>query len=98
MSMALLIPTAPPETDPTESHCDSPDLQPTLLHILVSPLLLFFLFFFNINLFIIVYFWLCWVFVAASGLSLAVASGSYSLLWSTGCRCVGFSSCGMQAQ
>ena len=32
----------------------------------------------KINLFI--YFWLCWVFVAARGLSLVVASGGYSLL------------------
>ena len=27
------------------------------------------------------YFWLCWVFVAACGLSLVVASGGYSSLW-----------------
>ena len=32
-----------------------------------------------INLFII-YFWLCWVFVAARGLSLVAASGGYSML------------------
>ena len=65
-------------------------------------------FFFNINLFILfIYFWLHWVFIAARGLSLVVASGSYSLLqcmgfsfrWllllqSTGSRHVGFSSCG----
>ena len=43
-----------------------------------------FLFFKKINLF--TYFWLCWVFVAACGLSLVVASGGYSLLW-----CAGFS-------
>ena len=66
-------------------------------------------FFFNINLFI--YFWLRWVFVAARGLSLVAASGGYSalrcagfslrwllLLWSTGSRHVGFSSCGAWAQ
>ena len=54
---------------------------------------LFFSFsFVNIYLFILIfknkfiYFWLCWVFVAARGLSLVVASGGYSLL-----RCVGFS-------
>ena len=41
-------------------------------------------FFFLMNLFI--YFWLRWVFVAARGLSLVVASGGYSLL-----RCAGFS-------
>ena len=57
-----------------------------------------------------IYFWLCWVFVAACGLSLVVASGGYSslrcagfslwwllLLWSTGCRCTGFSCCGSPA-
>ena len=62
------------------------------------------------NLFII-YFWLCWVFAAARGLSLVVASMGYSLLWctgfslrwlfllhSTGPRCAGFSSCGTWAQ
>ena len=64
---------------------------------------LFFFFFFN--------FWLCWVFVAAHGLSLVVASGGYSslrcagfslrwllLLRSMGSRRTGFSSCSMQAQ
>ena len=62
-----------------------------------------------INLFI--YFWLCWVFVAACGLSLVAARGGYSslrcmgfsLLWlpllrSTGSRDGGFSSCSMWAQ
>ena len=43
--------------------------------------------FFFFNLFILfIYFWLRWVFVAARGLSLVVASGGYSSLW-----CVGFS-------
>ena len=55
-----------------------------------------------------IYLWLPWVFVAARGLA---ASGGYSslrcagfslwwllLLRSTGSRCTGFSSCGMQAQ
>ena len=54
-------------------------------------------------------FWLHWVFVAAHRLLLVVASGSYSslqsagfssqwlLLWNTGSRCVGFSSCGLWA-
>ena len=65
-------------------------------------------FFFKINLFILfIYFWLCWVFVAARGLSLVAVSGGYSLLrcagfslrrllllWSTGSRRAGFSSCG----
>ena len=48
---------------------------------LASPLLLFF---FLINLFI--YFWLRWVFIAARGLSLVVASRGYSSL-----LCAGFS-------
>ena len=69
----------------------------------------FHLFFFFSILFI--YFWLCWVFVAARGLSLVAASGGYSslqcagfslqwllLLWSTGSRHTGFSSCGTWAQ
>ena len=56
-------------------------------------------------------FWLCWVFIAACELSLVVASGGYSLvvvfwlliavasnlLWSTGSRVDGFSSCGTWA-
>ena len=54
-----------------------------------------------------IYLWQCWIFTAAWGLSLVVASGGYSLLWcagfslwrllllrSTGCRHSGFSSCG----
>ena len=62
-------------------------------------------------LFYLFYFWLRWVFVAARGLSVVVASGGYSslrcagfslrwllLLWSTGSRRAGFRSCGMQAQ
>ena len=57
-------------------------------------------FFFNIYLFI--YFWLCWVFVSVRGLSLVAASGGHSssrcvglslsrplLLQSTGSRCAG---------
>ena len=40
-----------------------------------------FLFFLNF-----IYFWLCWVFIAADRLSLVVASRGYSLL-----RCTGFS-------
>ena len=42
---------------------------------------------FSLNLFI--YFWLHWLFAAARGLSLIVASGRYSSL-----RCAGFSRCG----
>ena len=65
--------------------------------------------FFLINLFI--YFWLCWVFVAAHGLSLVAVSRGYSLLrcasfslqWllllrSMGSRRVSFSGCGAWAQ
>ena len=61
--------------------------------------------------FFLIYFWLCWVFIAACGFSLVAASGGYSslqcvgfslqwllLLWSTGSRHAGFSSCGMWAQ
>ena len=54
----------------------------------------------------IYYFWLCWVFVAAYGLSLAVARGSHSLvlalglllLWSTSSWEAGFSSCSRGAK
>ena len=65
-------------------------------------------FFFLFSLF--VYLWLCWVFVAAHGLSLVAASRGYSSLWcvgfslqwllllqSTGSRHAGFSSCGSRA-
>ena len=61
--------------------------------------------------YLFIYFWLCWVFGVASRLSLVVASGGYSslqctgfslrwllLLWSTGSRHTGFSSCGLWAQ
>ena len=54
--------------------------------------------------------WLCWVFIALHGLSLVAMSESSSslwpmgfslqwllLLWSTGFRCTGFSSCGTWA-
>ena len=63
----------------------------------VTSSLLSFFFFFNLF-----YFWLCWVFVAASrGYSLLGCAG-FSLQWllllrSTGSRHAGFSSCGSQA-
>ena len=64
-----------------------------------------FLFFFLINLsiYLFIYLWLCCVFIAERGLPLVVASGGFSLswlllLWSTGSRCTGFSSCGMWVQ
>ena len=56
------------------------------------------------------FFWLCWVLAAACGLSLVAASGGHSLLqcaslplwwllllWSTGSRRAGLTSCGMRA-
>ena len=60
--------------------------------------------------YLFIYFWPHWVFVATHGLSLAAAHGGYSslqcaglslrwplLLWSTGSRRTGFSSCGLKA-
>ena len=71
---------------------------------------LHYIFFKNLFILFIYYFWLHWVFVAARRLSLAAASGGYSLLqcagfslqWllllqSTGSRHMGFSSCGSWA-
>ena len=69
----------------------------------------FFFFFFKNGIFLkIIYFWLCWALTAAHGLSLVAVSGGYSLLqytgfslwwllllWSTGSRHMGFSSCGL---
>ena len=65
----------------------------------------------NILFIYIICFWPRWVFIAARGLSVVVASGSCSsqwctgfslqwllLLWSTGSRHAGFSSCGAWAQ
>ena len=64
-----------------------------------------------IDCFIYLFFWLCWVFVAAHGLSLVAVSGGYSSLWyagfslwwllllrSTGSRRMGFSSHSTRAQ
>ena len=60
--------------------------------------------------YLFIYFGLCWVFISAHGLSLVAASRGYSslrctsfslqwlLLWSTGYRRTGFSSCGTWAQ
>ena len=61
--------------------------------------------------FLIIYFELCWVFVAVLRLSLVVVSGGYPwlwcrgfslqwflLLWSTGSRHIGFRSCGVQGR
>ena len=57
-----------------------------------------YIFFFKNQFYLFIYFWLRWVFVAVCRLSLVVASGGYSSLWSTGSRRTGFSSCGMRAQ
>ena len=69
-----------------------------------------FIFFFNKFIYLFTYLWLHWVFIAACGLSLVVASRGYSslqcvgfslwwllLLRGTGSRCAGFSSCGARA-
>ena len=65
----------------------------------------------NSFIYLFIYLWLHWVFIAAHGLSLVAASGGYSslrcagfslqwllLLRSSGSRCVGFSCCGTWAQ
>ena len=67
-------------------------------------------FWFSFSFFFSLSFWLCWVFIAACGLSLFVVSRGYSLLqctgfslqWplllrSTGARRAGFGSCGTRA-
>ena len=56
--------------------------------------------------YLFIYFWLHWVFIAARGLFsscgerglLFVVVRRLLLLWSTGSRCAGFSSCGTRAQ
>ena len=70
----------------------------------------FFFFYLFIFFFKFIYFWLHWVPIAVSGLSLVAASGGHSssryaglppwwplLLWSTGSGHAGFSSCGSPA-
>ena len=60
---------------------------------------------FYLFIYLCIYLWLCWFFVAARGLSLVVVSGGLLfvavrgllLLRSTGSRHVGFSSCGAWA-
>ena len=67
--------------------------------------------FFFKEIYLFIYFWLRWAFVAARRLCLLVASRGYSLLrctgaslwwllllWGTGSRCAAFSSCGTWAQ
>ena len=50
------------------------------------PVYIYFFFFFNEFIYLFIYFWPCWVFVAAHGLSLVEANGGYSSL-----QWVGFS-------
>ena len=74
--------------DPRKSEGQRPFLQFTILYLLnfiVCPCIFFF-FFINLFIYLFIHFWLCWVFVAARGLSLAVASRGCSSLW-----CAGFS-------
>ena len=52
----------------------SPDMGPHHLWILVLTLFFSFLFL------ILIYFWLCWVFIAVHGLSLVAMGGGYSLI------------------
>ena len=54
-------------------------------------------FFFNKFILFIYYFWLCWVFVAARGLSLVAASGATLCCGARASHCGGFSCCGAQA-
>ena len=69
---------------------------------MVPSIIDYYYYYFLINLSVLfIYFWLCWVFVAVHGLSLVVARGGHSSLWSTGSRCAGsvvvargLSSCG----
>ena len=44
-----------------------------------------------------IYFWLCWVFVAARGLSLVAASGATLCCGARASHCGGFSCCGARA-
>ena len=52
---------------------------------------------FNFNLIILKYFWLCWVLVAVSGLSLVAVSGGYLCCVTQDSHCRGFSYCGLWA-
>ena len=51
----------------------------------------------NSALFIYLFIWLCWVFVAGRGLSLVVASGAALRCGVQASHCGGFSCCGAQA-
>ena len=54
-------------------------------------------FLFCLFIYLFIYLWLHWVFVAACGLSLVAASGGYSYLRCTGFSLGGFSCCGVWA-
>ena len=88
----------------TPNHCATREAQGSLFYRSLPALAICWLYLF-------IYLWLRWVFVAAHGLSLVVASGGYSslrcagfslwwllLLRSTDSRRVGFSICGTWAQ
>ena len=90
-----------PETDPLPRAKDR--ATPTVLFFYLSIIYL--------SIYLSIYLWLRWVFIAARRLSLLAVSGGYSslrcagfslwwifLLQSTGSRRTGFSSCGTQAQ
>ena len=92
-----------------DSYCSCVGLSLLIFNIYLS-WIHFFPYFPYLFVCLFVYLWLHWVFVAACGLSLVVASGGYSSLWCTGfslqwllllrsmgSRRADFSSCGMQA-
>ena len=92
--------------------CNHKWVFPLMLYLIIGYFLQKSTDFFSFNLFILfIYFWLCWVFVAARRLSLVVVSRGYSslqctgfslrwllLLWNRGSRRTGFSSYGTRAQ
>ena len=116
-SMQDLVP--PPGIKPTPpavetrslNHWTAREVPRFLFQTVFGFLNLFIYLFIYLFIHLFIYLWLCCVFVAARGLSLAAASGGYSLLrctgfslrwllllWSTGSRLTGFSSCGTWAQ
>ena len=56
-----------------------------------------FIYLFILKYILFIYFWLCWVFAAAPGLSLVVASGATLCCGTQASRCGGFSCCGARA-
>ena len=50
-----------------------------------------------IFIYLFIYFWLHWVFIAVRGLSLVAASGGYSSLRARASHCGGFFCCGARA-